>query len=136
MKRFLHALLVIVGNVPLLGAYLCILFAMWIYVLADKLWPDATRGNCWSFALAQAWKRGGHVPIRPVREAKMAFGLGMALHAAWTPRLHGQVEQTEPVERYKGPSLLWRWMYFPFSARGADSKTSPAWSESEDGPLL
>lgn len=135
MKRPLHALLVIIGNIPLLIAYACITAAMWLYRLADWVQPGATHGNCWSFVLPQVWKYGGFAAIRPVKGAKLAWGIGTPLHACWVPRLHGHVEQTNPAERYRGPSLLWRWMYFRFSVRGADTGPPRPWSESARGPL-
>ena len=134
MRPALHFLLCVLAAVPLLAANFGLTVALWLYVLADRVLPGATRGNCWSYVAPLVWERGGHVLMRPVRGAKLLF-VGMVQHVAWAPRISGHVEQTEPVERYKGPALLWRWVYFDFGVRGQDSKPVGAWRHSGKGDL-
>jgi hypothetical protein len=108
--KALHAILVVVAFVPwLIG---CIGFgaALALVLLADRIWPGATRGNCWSYVGPRWWRRGGYLLIR------WAAGWPMIPHAAWVRELSADnaLEQTVPLERVTRWSLWWKTLYFPF----------------------
>ncbi len=114
-QRIAHAVISLAANVPLVMAWGCIALTAWMAVLAARVWPQADRGNCWQWALAKQHQAGGYVFARDVRGATLILGRIVPPHAGWAPSLDGvPVMQTEPRDRYKGASLLWRWMYFRF----------------------
>lgn len=134
MRQAMHFALCVLAAVPLLIANFGLTLALWLYVLADRVLPAATRGNCWSYVAPLVWKHGGHIVMRPARGVRLLW-VGVVQHAAWAPRLSGHIEQTQPVERYTGPALLWRWVYFDFGVRGPDSTTPEPWHRSGRGDL-
>jgi hypothetical protein len=128
----MHTLLCILAAVPLLVANFCLSVAMWLAVLADKVQPGATCGNCWTFALVQVWRHGGYLSLRPLIGDKDGVKLarkGRLYHCAWMPRQPDYIEQTEPHERYTGKALLWRWVRFRFWIRGRDISPPKPWSD-------
>lgn len=134
MRAALHLTFCVLAAVPLLFANFALTLALWLYVLADKVLPGAARGNCWSFVAPKVWHQGGHLVIRPAIGVRLLW-VGMVQHVGWAKRLHGDIEQTEPVDRYQGSALLWRWVYFDFAVRGQDSEPTGPWSRSKNGEL-
>ena len=134
MRAALHFILCVLAALPLLCANFALTIAVWLYVVADRVKPGATMGNCWSYAAPLVWARGGHLVMRPARGVRLLW-LGMVQHVGWAKSLHGDIEQTEPVERYSGPWLLFRWVYFRLSVRGPDSRPAGPWRESGKGDL-
>ena len=130
MRRAAHFALVMLGNAALLFAYAALLMASIPYLLADRAWPGADRGNCWSFAIAQAWREGGYLRWRMVRHVPLPLP-----HLAWLSHAGAQPLQTEPHYRHKGWRVLFVWMYFRFWIKAEDSQPSPAWHESVNGKI-
>jgi len=134
MRAALHFVLCVLAAVPLLLANFALTLALWLYVLADRVLPGATRGNCWSYVAPLVWHHGGHLLMRPAKGVRLLW-MGMVQHVAWAPRVHGHVEQTEPAERYSGRWLLLRWVYFRLIVRGADTAPAEPWRKSGRGDL-
>jgi hypothetical protein len=134
MRSALHFLLCVLAAAPLLLANFALTLALWLYVLADRVLPGATRGNCWSYVAPLVWREGGHLMMRPAHGVRLLW-LGIVQHVSWARTVDGHIEQTEPVERYKGPALLWRWVYFDFGVRGHDTEPARPWRDSWKGKL-
>lgn len=115
-RRVAHAALIVVAALPLLVAFGAIRAVEALAVLADRVWPGADRGNCWTWALLQHRRHGGYLFSRPVRDAQLAW-VGEPPHVGWVERIDGPVMQTEPVSRYRGRWLLLRWVYFQFTVK-------------------
>lgn len=115
MRRTSHAAIVITAAIPFGVAWLCMAAALRLVLWADALWPEADRGNCWSFAGPRWWHHGGYMAIRPAHGVRLA-GVGVVPHVLWLRELCGgdHVEQTLPRDRYHGHWLLWRKLYFRF----------------------
>ncbi|MDE2399256.1 MAG: hypothetical protein KGL43_04005 [Burkholderiales bacterium] len=91
---------------PWIVAMLILGVALWLVVMAHKVWPDADRGNCWSFATPRWYRGGGHLQIR-WSEGVRVLGLRIP-HVSWVPKLPPEgiaVEQSEPVKRERGDWL-------------------------------
>lgn len=115
MKRIIHAPLVILAAVP--WAFGCLLFAvaLGLTILADRVWPNATHGNCWSFVGPRWWRYGGYLLIRPADDVRV-LGVGIIPHAIWVHGLaeDNELKQTVPLERSLSTSVPWRTLYFRF----------------------
>jgi hypothetical protein len=125
MRRALHAVLVLVAALPWLAGVLAFGLATLCVLAADRLWPGATHGNCWSFAGPRWVRHGGYLLVR------LADGVPM-LHAAIVHRLPAdgvQLEQFMPARRRRG----WRGVLSAFYFRGAisrDEKPHPSsWAD-------
>lgn len=119
MKRPLHALLVVGAFVPWAFGCACFAVALWLTVLADKLWPAADHGNCWSYAGPRWWRWGGYILVRPADDVRV-MGRGFIPHAIWVKTMPSdaselEVEQTRPLHRSKAKWMPWRTLYFPFA---------------------
>jgi hypothetical protein len=126
VKRTLHALLVVLSAIP--WAIGCITFACaWcLVILADRVWPDADRGNCWSYAGARWRKYGGYLLIRP------ADGLPLIPHAVWVPNIPPGlvVRQTLPVSRVRRWWQAWQTVYFRFRVLRRERSHDARWIDS------
>lgn len=113
MRRALHALLVILAGPWWLLACLAFGVSVLLVLAADKLIPDADRGNCWSYVMPRFLKHGGYVCVRAARGARI---LGLPIpHAIWLKQMpHGaDLEQTIPTERKRSPPA-WEVFYFKY----------------------
>jgi hypothetical protein len=115
MRRALHALLVILAGPWWLIACLTFGVSVLLVLAADKLIPDADRGNCWSYVMPRFLKHGGYVCIRAARGGVRMLGLPVP-HAIWLKHMpHGaDIEQTVPVERKKSRGLALFSFFFKF----------------------
>lgn len=116
IRRFLHAVLILLAVVP--WAFGCLLFslALLLTILADRLWPNADHGNCWSFVGPRWAKHGGYLLIRPADGVRV-FGKGIIPHVIWLKSLPKEgvvLEQTFPLFRSKSRWLPWRTLYFKY----------------------
>lgn len=115
MKRHLHAALVLLAVPVWAVAMLLLALCLLLVVLADRVWPEAYRGNCWSY-VGPKWKRfGGYLQIRMADFPKV-FGRRIIPHVQWVHALHPdtRLHQTEPVHRHKRLRDAWRTAYFEF----------------------
>jgi hypothetical protein len=60
----LHATICMVAILPWLIGVFGFYIALWFGILADKVWPNATWGNCWTHAGPLWHRRGGYLCIR------------------------------------------------------------------------
>lgn len=122
MRSVWHALLVLVGMIPLTLAWACLALGVFVMVLADKLHPNATHGNCWSYAAPRWWRHGGLLGMRPADGVRLA-GFGLVPHVVHVEALNdARIKHTQPIKRYSGRWLLWRKLYFRFAVADTDHK--------------
>jgi hypothetical protein len=109
VKKAAHAALVVLAFLPWLVGCIGFGLALALVLLADRIWPNAKHGNCWSYVGPRWWRHGGYLLIR--------WASGMSIpHAAWVRTLSdgNELEQTVPLERVTSWALWWRTVYFPF----------------------
>ena len=129
MKRILHAALVILAAIPWALSMLQLRVSLWLVVLADKVWPDATHGNCWSYTGARWAKYGGYVQVRWSDFPRA--GSKLIPHGQWVYRLHPDtgMHQTEPKHRAHRLRDVWRVLYFEFEVRDSDREQPTSWPD-------
>ena len=124
VKQGLHFFLVAICAPPLwFVGFTCLAGALVCVLWADKLWPNATWGNCWSYTGPRWWKRGGYIGVRASDGVKMLWG-GIIPHALWIRKLFPTpvIEQSAPVNRKVGNWLLFRGgLYFKFAISNEES---------------
>ena len=113
MKRFIHAVLCLLAFVPWAAAMVLLTLCGVLVVWADKVWPEADWGNCWTKAGPLWWKNGGYLCVRPADGQKL-FGLFSVPHAIWMPTWPEgtDVRQTHPLHRRFSALLPWYTIYF------------------------
>ena len=114
IRRAAHLLLAAVGIVlwALLALGACALVAL--AVLGHRIWPQADRGDCWTYALPRWALHGGGLRITISRVGWLRIP-----RAAWI-RLDGVIERAEPVARaHTAREALWglRTLYFRYRVR-------------------
>ena len=109
MKRILHAAVVILAFVPWVIGCLGFGAAMALVLLADRIWPNATHGNCWSFVGPRWWRHGGYMLVRWSVELPVP-------HVAWVRTLSAgnELEQIEPIDLYSSWLDWWLTPYFAY----------------------
>lgn len=94
---------------------------MALVVIADKVWPNATWGNCWSYAGANWYKYGGYLLVRAADTVRL-LGIGWIPHAIWVKDIgNGVLEHTAPIRRGRAKYLSWMIFYFPYEIITEDS---------------
>ena len=70
-------------------------------VAADRIWPNAGMGNCWTHVLPRWWRRGGYIAIRRADRVSLCKWLPVphALHIESLPRKGVSLTQFVPVKR-------------------------------------
>lgn len=127
MRRALHRFLVLAMAFPAAAIYVAAYIIVGLALLADRVWPDADRGNCWSKTLPLWAKTGGYLCFRGSLVARM-FGVGRVPHALHVRDLSGvEVTQTEPIKRYKGLLAAWRILYFRFRVEHKEPANRANW---------
>lgn len=114
-RRIAHAVLVLLAALPWalgLAAFGCSLV---LVLLADRIWPNATWGNCWSFAGPRWVRHGGYLVVRPADGVRV-LGSGWVPHTLWMKRIgfDNEIEQTMPLRRSQSRVVPWRTLYFPY----------------------
>lgn len=109
LRLALHAGLVILAALPWAIGCLGYWAAMWLTVWADRVWPDATHGNCWSFVGPKWLKEGGYVVVRWAHPP-----MGRIPHSIWMRNIPegAEIQQTEPVRRARRWWQAHRTLYF------------------------
>lgn len=114
MKKLVHAALCLLAIAP----WMLAMFALWLSallaLLAHRIWPDADRGNCWTYVWPRYWMHGGYVVMRPA-DGQRVLGLFPVPHVMWLRKWGSgnDVRQTVPVERRRKP-LPWYTLYFRY----------------------
>jgi hypothetical protein len=118
IRKILHAILVSLAVIPWLVAVNCGVLCLILVVLADKVWPSATWGNCWAYVGPKWFKHGGYLLIRYADDIRLLGKLRIP-HAIWLKTLgdNYRLEQTVPINRSKAKKVPWRVFYFPFTIR-------------------
>lgn len=113
VKRIGHFIFVVGASIPWLVGVIFFWLALLMVIAADKLWPNADMGNCWSFVGPKWAKYGGYMLVRPA-DGVRAIGFGKVPHVIWVKKLTADVllQQSAPLDRYTGKWLLWRKFYF------------------------
>lgn len=70
-------------------------------VAADRIWPNAGMGNCWTHVLPRWWRRGGYIAIRRADRVSLCKWLPVphALHIESLPRRGVKLSQFVPTKR-------------------------------------
>lgn len=128
--RVLHAIVVVLAFFP--WALGCLMFAvaLGLVLLADRIWPDADWGNCWSFVGPRWYRHGGYIAIRSADEVSVS-GCGPIPHAMWitTWPADAAVQQTRPRKRTGARWLPWRTLYFPYVVKKSERPHNSNWAD-------
>jgi hypothetical protein len=135
-RHALHAVICIAAFFPWLVGVLGFGAALALTVLADKLWPNATWGNCWTYVGPRWFKHGGYVQMRLVKCPKI-FGRSFIPHAIWLRESHpeAKLEQTEPMTRIKRLRDAWQTIYFRFYIHTSEPHRRPDGDNTAPGGL-
>lgn len=76
-------------------------------VAANRVWPNAPVGNCWTHVLPRWWRRGGYIAIRRADRVSLCKWLPVphALHIETLPHRGVKLTQFVPVRR-KQPRIF------------------------------
>lgn len=126
LRHALHAAICIAAFVPWLVGVLAFGVALLFTLAADRLWPDATWGNCWTFVGPRWFRHGGYVQVR-MAPAPRLFGRRIIPHAIWLKTAHpdSDVEQTAPIIRVMRFRDAWQTLYFRFRVHRQEPYTRP-----------
>lgn len=114
MRRAVHFLLVMLGTIPWSVGYFSFVVAIGIARLCDRVWPNATHGNCWSFTLPRWSRQGGYLILRESAGVRM-FKRLIVPHALWARSIDPlDLEQTIPLRRASPMWIPWQVVYFHF----------------------
>lgn len=113
-------LLIALAAIPWAVGVIGFSIALLLVVIADKLIPKATHGNCWSFVGPRWSKHGGYIVVRMADDIRI-FGRRVIPHALWLRSWPegADVQQTEPVTRKRHPLHT---IYFRFRVKNTESK--------------
>lgn len=118
-RRALHALIVVAAFFPWCLGVALFGAALWLTLIADRLWPEADHGNCWSFVGPRWFRHGGYIGVRLADDVRVA-GKPVIPHAIWVTALPEaapglSLQQTKPIKRSRNRWFPWRVVYFPFT---------------------
>ena len=133
MRQLAHFALVMLGTVPWLVAYWAGALSMLLTVAADRVWPDADRGNCWSHALPK-WRGHRALVLTFVDDARFLRWFPV-VHCALLPEFprRSSYEMTQPVERRKTAWFPWFTFCFRFKIIRHDRVPKP--TDTDHAPL-
>lgn len=130
-RRIVHACVVFALALPLGIAWVAVSAALGLALLANRVWPEADRGNCWTFALVKWWREGGYIAARPAPGVRF-IGMGMVPHVLWVRHISGcELQQAVPVKRYHGPWLVFRAWHFKFNVIKTEAAERGDWRNVE-----
>jgi len=126
VRRSAHAVLAIAGSAPWLIAYWAGAVAMLFAIVADRVHPDADRGNCWGYALPRWRKHGGMLGLAFVEDSRFMLRFPV-IHCVWFPEFprRASYEMTAPIGRKKTMMVPWFTFYFPFKVVRYKRETKP-----------
>ena len=130
LRASIHAALVLLAVVPWIVGLLGFGAALLLVLAADWVWPDANRGNCWSFVGPRWVKHGGYIVVRPADGVRV-LGRFWVPHAFWMPKIgmDNVILQTHPATRSRSKWLPWRTLYFEFRVRKRESPHNSDWAD-------
>lgn len=104
IRRWLHAILAGIGFVPWVISVTSMTISAMFAIACERVWSEANRGNCWTYALPRWWRRGGYLMIRPADGQKFLkiFPVPHVILLLKMPRHGLTLEQFLPVERKFG----------------------------------
>ncbi len=114
MRHALHAIVCLLAAIPWALGVMLFSCALLLTILADRIWPNATWGNCWTQAGPRWWRHGGYLLVRSA-DGQKVLGIGGIPHAAWVHTLPDSgigLLQTKPKHRRKSRFLPWYTLYF------------------------
>lgn len=114
-RKAAHAAILLIAALPWIVAYFSACAAAGCGWLAARVWPDADRGNCWSFALHRWCKGRGVLALTFVEDARL-LRIFPVVHCALLPSLprEAQIEMTIPRKRRSTQWLPWWAFYFRY----------------------
>lgn len=126
----IHALIGVLAFALFALGVSVLMLALGLTLVADRVWPNATWGNCWMFVGPRLVKHGGaflvqaadgprFLKIFPVPHALMVHHLGA----------DSRVEQTVPLKRTKAQWFPWRAVYFPHRVLRRFMPHDSSWSD-------
>lgn len=129
-RRALHATLVLLAVIPWSLGVLLFGVALLLVLLADKVWPNANWGNCWSYCGPKWVKEGGYLVGRPADNVRF-LGRFWIPHVFWMPEIGdgNTVLQTFPVKRSKAKWLPLGTTYFEFIVRRKERPHNSNWAD-------
>jgi hypothetical protein len=135
IRRILHALICIAAALPWLAGMLCFGAAALLAVAADRLWPKATWGNCWTHAFARWAKYGGYIGLRSSDTMRLLKVIPVP-HVMWIYKLHKDcgVEQIESIHHVEVEWFPWMIFYFPYRLISAEEKHPTREKPHDAGP--
>lgn len=100
-RTFAHWLVCSVGLACFAVAATAFCLVVLATVLADRIWPGAGMGNCWTYAMPRWWRSGGYIAIRRADRVALCKWLPVphALHIERLPRHGVKLSQFVPVKR-------------------------------------
>lgn len=121
MKKLLHALLVIGAAVPWTIGMFALFLSSLGALAADKVWPNATKGNCWSYAWPKWLKQGGYIDIRPA-EGQRILGVFFLPHVIWMPEWPEgiPIKHAQPIKRHHSRWIPWYTLYYDFEVKDTE----------------
>ena len=113
MRDVIHKALVTIGF-----CFWCV--AMWMMtittlfaIIGERVKPDATDGNCWSYALPKYHKHGGYLLVRAADRVKF-LGYFQIPHVSWVRHLgsNSDLMYLDPLNREVGKWMPWHTIYY------------------------
>jgi hypothetical protein len=130
-RRAAHAALCVAAFVPWLLGALGFGCALLLALLADRVWPNATWGNCWTQTGPRWWRHGGYLLIRWA-DGQQIGGVGGVPHAIWVHTLPDDgigLLQTKPLRRRSTRILPWYTLYFELDVIDRERPHNSSWSK-------
>lgn len=105
-------------------------FALILVMAADRLWPNATWGNCWSYCVPNWIENGGYLVVRPADGVRILRFVWVP-HVFWMPHIGtgNTVVQTTPMDRSRAKWLPWFTIYFPYRVTHEEQPHNSNWSD-------
>lgn len=113
MKTILHFLVIMV-SAPIWTFTMCFfVIACGLSLIAMKIDPNITRGNCWLYALPLFIKYGGYLAVRAADGNKF-LNLFMIPHVLYMPTLNrgSVISQYVPINRKSSFWVPWHALYY------------------------
>lgn len=115
IRQFLHFILVMIASLIWLVIYWLFVICFLIIILADKIYPNINKGNCWTYAPLKWLNHGGYLAIRNLSDNKFLNKFPV-VHVLWIKEFskENKIEQAIPVNRQKKKWLPLQVFYFPY----------------------
>jgi len=112
--KSIHVILALIGFVIWGVANAFYSVCIGLSLIADRVIPGASKGNCWSYTFARWWKYGGYLAIRKADGNGFIKFLPLP-HVIWLKRIDwkfADVEQLIPKVRKHSKWFPWYSIYF------------------------